>query len=275
LFLLHSEGGDLLFWRDLVRYLGPEQPCFGIQPARRGGVLETFSGLADRAACYVAAMRRCQPEGPYALAGYSLGGVLALEMARQLVAQDQHVAFLGIVDSWGKDYPRRLPLIPRIGDHVKHLWALPRAEKLAYTRTRTRAAVGSLKRRIQQPPAPESPSSTASTFNWSRHDLLPYRGHVVLFRAAQQPRWVGNRFDDPAMGWRQIATEGVDVYTVPGAHLSLFGAENVEVLADAVNASLRATERAPVDPSSERVRGRETSAHQERQRRLVAGRGPW
>ena len=77
LFLLHSEGGDLLFWRDLVRHLGPDQPCFGIQPARRNGVPEAFAGLADRAAGYVtAALRQMQPQGPYALAGYSIGGLL-------------------------------------------------------------------------------------------------------------------------------------------------------------------------------------------------------
>src|SRR5262249_57381994 len=63
------------------------------------------------AATYRQALRMVQPEGPYLLAGSSMGGVIAYEMAQQLVEEGEEVAFLGLIDSWLLD-----PSMPEIGE---------------------------------------------------------------------------------------------------------------------------------------------------------------
>ncbi|RYZ36976.1 MAG: non-ribosomal peptide synthetase, partial [Myxococcaceae bacterium] len=100
LFLVHPGGGNVLAYPELARRLGPGQPVIGIQA--RGllagqPVLETVEAMA---ALYVDAIRAEQPEGPYLLAGWSLGGVIAYEMARQLRAQGQPVGLLALVDAF-------------------------------------------------------------------------------------------------------------------------------------------------------------------------------
>ena len=99
LFLVHPGGGTLLNYVHLVRHLPPAIPIHGIQARGLDGAREPHETLEEMAHDYVAEVRRVQAEGPYLLAGHSMGGVIAFEMARQLVALGEDVAFLGMFDS--------------------------------------------------------------------------------------------------------------------------------------------------------------------------------
>src|SRR5262249_14363935 len=78
----------------LARHLGPDQPVYGIQSPD-----PPLTDLREMAACYVAAVRKLQPQGPYRLAGWSMGGVAAYEMARQLAEQGETVHVLALIDT--------------------------------------------------------------------------------------------------------------------------------------------------------------------------------
>src|SRR5208282_5014399 len=99
----------------LAKSLGPEQPVYSLQlfdPSVRDSVLPT--SLEEIAAGYVGLIRRVQPQGPYDLIGWCVAGALAFEIARQLLAQDQAVSRLLLIDSWLPNYFESLPAWRRI-----------------------------------------------------------------------------------------------------------------------------------------------------------------
>jgi len=96
LFLVHGAEGNVLLYRELVKYLESEQPVFGLQSRGLDGKAELFERLEDMAAHYVAEIESLQSVGPYFLGGYCLGGTIALEMARQLRAKGEEVALVAM-----------------------------------------------------------------------------------------------------------------------------------------------------------------------------------
>ena len=97
LFCVHPAGGNVLCYAELARALGPDQPLYGLQlpdPARLGPV-PTVEAMA---AHYLAELPAVAPTGPYALSGWSLGGAIAYEMARQLRAAGEAVELLALID---------------------------------------------------------------------------------------------------------------------------------------------------------------------------------
>jgi amino acid adenylation domain-containing protein len=100
LFFTHPVGGDVLCYRDLARHLGREQPFYAL----RARPLETWTDapvtIEEMATEYVHALRAAQPFGPYQIGGWSSGGLLAFEMARQLRRAGQEVSLLALLDTW-------------------------------------------------------------------------------------------------------------------------------------------------------------------------------
>jgi amino acid adenylation domain-containing protein len=95
-FWVHGAGGTVACYHELARSLDTGQPIFALQaPLRRRGPRR----VAELAAAYLAELRQVQPEGPYYLGGWSFGGVVAFEMARQLAEQGQQVKLLALLDS--------------------------------------------------------------------------------------------------------------------------------------------------------------------------------
>ncbi|MCW8126028.1 amino acid adenylation domain-containing protein [Microbulbifer halophilus] len=99
LFCIHPAAGLSWGYAALSRYLG-ERPLYGLQAAGLDGSGELPGSIEDMAADYLRRIRRVQPEGPYHLLGWSLGGLAAHEMARQLQAGGEEVAFLGMLDAY-------------------------------------------------------------------------------------------------------------------------------------------------------------------------------
>ncbi len=98
LFLVHPAGGHVFPYIHLAQFLGPDQPCYGLQARGVEDGQDPHTRIEDMAAYYIQAMQTVQPTGPYLLGGWSMGGVVAFEMAQQLHAQGQHVALLAILD---------------------------------------------------------------------------------------------------------------------------------------------------------------------------------
>ena len=114
LFYIHAGGGNLLVYRDLVLALGEDQPVYGLQPKGLDGKYAPFNRIEDMAAYYLAQIRKLQPNGPYFLAGLSSGGKTAWEIAQILQSQGEKVALLALFDTYGPDWRRLLPPIPRL-----------------------------------------------------------------------------------------------------------------------------------------------------------------
>jgi thioesterase domain-containing protein len=99
LFLAHPSGGGVLCYRELACHLGPDQPLYGLQDPSLEGDEEPLGDIEAMAARYIATAREAQPHGPYLLGGYSFGGLIAFQMAQDLIRQGETVALLVFIES--------------------------------------------------------------------------------------------------------------------------------------------------------------------------------
>jgi thioesterase domain-containing protein len=104
-FCVHPAGGDVLCFQALSRHLGADQPFYGLQSRGLEAGQEPLASIQEMAAAYRAEIVRAAP-GPYHLGGWSLGGAIAFELARQLAAAGEAVALLAIVDGTPGTWPR-------------------------------------------------------------------------------------------------------------------------------------------------------------------------
>jgi thioesterase domain-containing protein len=94
---MHEPSGEILAYERLSRHLDNDQPVYGLKAIPDDGAAPISNeALAER---YVRVIRSVQPHGPYRLAGWSAGGLIAYEMARQLLSENEPVEFLGLIDS--------------------------------------------------------------------------------------------------------------------------------------------------------------------------------
>ncbi len=98
-FCIHPAGGIVYCFLELAQRLGSDRPFHAFQAAGLEQGTVPVRRLEDMAASYVNALRETQPDGPYHLGGWSLGGIVAFEMAQQLHAQGHEVATLALFDS--------------------------------------------------------------------------------------------------------------------------------------------------------------------------------
>src|SRR6185312_11392948 len=103
-FCVHPVGGDVLCYLDLARALGSDQPFYALQAIGLYGEHDPYQSIEEMADHYIQALRMQQPEGPYYLGGWSMGGVIAFEMARKLQAQGQDITLLVLLDSYAPSH---------------------------------------------------------------------------------------------------------------------------------------------------------------------------
>ncbi len=231
----------------LIRRLGLEQPVYSLVTE----IAQDYPRVEDLAASYVAEVRTIQPAGPYFLGGLSFGGIVAYEMAQQLLASGQEIALLVLFDTPTPWASRIKPLPRRLAGHLGNLLRFgPQyvRKKLAH---RVRHFQQNLRRRL---PAREEPASqilgdedrlrqllggTAA-----RYDLRDYPGRITLVSLAHRDGSGDSLFDpalvdiDPQLGWGRIAAGGVEVHEVPGEHVSMFREPHVAFVAEKLAACL-------------------------------------
>ncbi len=100
LFLVHGLHGNVLNFYGFRHHLPADQPIYGIQANGLDSGRATFASIPDMAKHYIEEIRSVQPVGPYFLGGFSAGGLVAYEMARQLVETGERVQFLALFDSY-------------------------------------------------------------------------------------------------------------------------------------------------------------------------------
>jgi amino acid adenylation domain-containing protein len=263
-FCVHAIVGDALGFADLARHLGPDQPFYGLR-ARRSEDHRRPASLEALAARYLDEIRAFQPHGPYFLGGFSFGGTVAFEMARQLRAQGEAVGLLAVLDQRPNPGQARAPFRPAF--LVEFLKNLPRWVWYDLCQSGPSAMLTRLRLRIQglltRPPrqrdgrgsAPGAatrkagevfdldrlPESYRKLLEYHYQLLLDYKpqayaGRVTLLRAKAQPL---SRLQAGDLGWSELAAGGVEVIAVPGSHDNLLKEPYVRVLAERLGACLR------------------------------------
>ncbi|MFD1481256.1 type I polyketide synthase [Paracoccus nototheniae] len=145
LFIVAGMFGNVLNLRALAQRISPDRPVWGLQAQGLFGDTPPHATLAEAAASCIAEIRQIQPDGPYLIAGFSGGGLTALEIARQLRDADQVTARLIMLDTPVPERPHltrrdrlmiRLAEIRQEGPAFAARWL---RDKLAYRRAQRRA----------------------------------------------------------------------------------------------------------------------------------------
>jgi thioesterase domain-containing protein len=238
-----------MFW-ELSKALGPDQPLYGFQFVNAARNAVGKHRFRDIAASLIAEMKSVQPNGPYNLLGYSLGGTLALEMAVQLHETGNAVSFLGLLDSAGPGYPKKVSMPKLILLHFKHAMSLPANDRWQYLSIRRRIFMDFLRRKLPLPIAPPAETEATNVNDAIRqatdsvsHARLSYAarffsGRITLFRTTDKPGQIGADYSDPLMGWGSFA-RSVDGRVVDGAHSTIFMNPHVEAFAEKLRGSLQ------------------------------------
>ncbi|MEU3712880.1 amino acid adenylation domain-containing protein [Streptomyces catenulae] len=108
MFFVHPMGGNVLCYVRFAKYLPDDQPFFALQAAGVDPGTEPLRSVEEIAASYIAAIRRVQPSGPYVIGGWSFGGFVAFEIARQLRAAGEELHRLVLLDTTALNPGRRL-----------------------------------------------------------------------------------------------------------------------------------------------------------------------
>ena len=274
LFFAHPASGDVFCYAPFLKYLGPEQPVYGFRaPGLNGGPMP--GTIQELAAHYVTELRAAQPNGPWYLAGYSAGGVIAYEMAQQIVAQGEKVGLVAIVDLAAPRSGYRNPwqlLKPRFAYYFLRELPYGLIYFFAKTGKERRKTLGRVVPKLRRclrllfgaqtaevkeaSPVTDEETLDAHTPAWDqvnaavRHAVKnyvpqPYPGRVILFRSRRQ-RTISSH--DPNMGWDKLARGGFEVVVIPGDHVHLLYEPFLAVLAHKLRACLEAVQ---ADESSE------------------------
>lgn len=99
IFCIHPASGVVFPYYSLAKWLENDRPLYGIQDPSVDGGRAPYDSIEEMASDYIEAVRQIQPHGPYHLAGWSLGGIVAFEMAQQLAKQGETTGLLGILDT--------------------------------------------------------------------------------------------------------------------------------------------------------------------------------
>ncbi|HEY3319844.1 MAG TPA: AMP-binding protein [Planctomycetota bacterium] len=245
-YCVHPVGGNVLCYHDLARGLGEDQPVYGLQAPGLDGEQGFDFCIEDLARQHVREIRQFQSDGPYYLGGASMGGLVAFEIAQQLVEQGAEVGLLALFDTPG---PHSVPVSGRrylrsslqrmmevLDNHIGNLARLTPGEAAVYLLRELRWLRF---RALEKASGLFGGSSLVSDTLMKieagaraareRYAVRPYRGRVTLFRASHYSQEFR---PDPHLGWDGIALDGLEVFEVPGYHSSIFIAPRVCVLAD-------------------------------------------
>ena len=250
LFCIHGGDGGVIFYRSLANCLAPGIPLHAIESLElyRDGALDVAS-VEQTAAAYVRHLLKFQPHGPFRLAGYSFGGVVAHAMACQLVEAGHKVDFLGLFDTSNPTAPHKTySSTGRLAAFWKQHAGLPLLLRISLLRQRIREGIAT-NRRVREEILSAASAGPAAAYsdlrriqvreeNWRAmkgYQPARYPGRITLFKAmtaSDKIEWP----DD--YGWSDVAGSGLEIIKVPGSHLVLFEPENVESLAESLHLAL-------------------------------------
>ncbi|WP_246797359.1 non-ribosomal peptide synthetase [Burkholderia perseverans] len=241
LFLAHTLQGYSWYFEHLASFIDASIPVYGLPPLALGRPQpRTIEAIAAR---FVALMRSIQPHGPYRVAGWSFGGLIAYEIAAQMIAAGDEIEFLGVFDTTlprhdAEPDPHRIALVTlysfavhNFTDYEADVAAFERATDIGalidelVQAIETRRAAGRPLWHLAYETAAENRlflerlvAHGAAMSTW-RPRPAPVRLHVFAARDASITPLEGHASLSPALGWEaRVPAAGITVVSVPGNH---------------------------------------------------------
>ncbi len=239
IFCMHGGGGTVLHLEPLARRLGTDQPFYGLQSRGLYGGSSPLMTVEEMATHYLSEMRQVQSEGPWYLAGYCFGTIVAFEIAQRLVAAGEQVELLAMFNGpsplwikrwgWYGNQPSKRA--------AQQVWARPtRSQKIKSQLTRLVGALrqprrfasaliwyaqnagGERRAKLALAMGRPLPERLREEYFLNLHakaerayDPAPYPGDLLIFYGE-------GLYEDPELGWGELAQGEVQTFAVPGDH---------------------------------------------------------
>jgi acyl transferase domain-containing protein/thioesterase domain-containing protein len=243
LFCVHGAGGNVLNFKVISDRLGTQQPFYGLQAQGVDGRLPPLGTVEEMAAQYVEAIRSVDAKGPYRLAGYSAGGVIAYEMAQQLRRAGREVETIMMIDTLSPVAAnQRVPMLQKLW--LRRHWTLDfwldwptRRRKGREMQRQYQVALEKLAR--GEPLTPELVDFHLFrnfTDAQARYRPQPYDGEVVLFKARLAETLY--LYAGPALGWDRFVTGEIRVTDIGGSHFTMMAEPGVTEVIEAFRSEL-------------------------------------
>ncbi|HEU5383469.1 MAG TPA: amino acid adenylation domain-containing protein, partial [Ktedonobacteraceae bacterium] len=244
-FCMHPVGGTVFSYTHLAEALQDTHPLYVFQAQGIEDGLPPLESIEEMAARYMQELRQIQPEGPYALGGWSMGGMIAFEMARQLRAQQQEIRLLALFDTYttyplkseGEDPALYAAFAQDLGLSVRsEHWEVFQM----YTASHDIHLLTALLQDEGVVPLDFEAARLAhllDIFRVHTHALATYvprtyAGSLLLFRAqeTEEPQ-------DNDLGWSRFITGHVEVQVLPGDHYQIIKRQNAHTIAQIIKKS--------------------------------------
>lgn len=241
LFCAHPISGNVFDYYPLAAHLGPDQPIYGLQSPGLDGIRVPLTRIEDMATHYIREIQTVQPHGPYFLAGYSLGALIAFEIACQLEIQGEKIGLLALLDDAAPTLPRvRPPLFQSIGIHLHNLYQLSTTGRIQYIKDRIIFRLFYKHQENSQIalliddwgiPLPREYLKVLDHNYQAAQEYRgkSYQGEVTLFRSTIQPLELTHSQD---LGWGELANGSVKIYPVKGQHRGLLKEPSIGILVE-------------------------------------------
>ncbi len=247
LFLIHPGLGEIAYAYDLAKWIDPQVSVYGLAASGflKGEVAK--STAEEMARDYVRGIRQVQPQGPYRIAGWSSGGMIAYEIANQLIGADESVQFLGLLDT-ASDYRSGPGATPPNQDVASYLFEAVRDNlaRQAVSELRQLRADGNVPAMLQLCQDKGILPAGIDNETLQRHLAVRYgmaiamanyalpavSVPITLFSAQGEKRW------DRQLGWGEIAGARLTTRAVPGSHYSMVEEPHAQALGAAISSAL-------------------------------------
>jgi thioesterase domain-containing protein len=240
LYIVHGAGLNVLLFNALAMNMDEDQPVYGLQARGLNGIDEPLDVMEEIAANYISEILAQNPDGPYALAGYSLGGTIAYEMARQMIEMGKEVKLLAVFDTYAKQTDIFDPPVKRYFNRGRLffmklfnsfvLLAQDPKRTFEYKNELVRRRVVRLWWKLTGKKenqtgffAYDNEIDEASAKAKRNYFQKPLNIVVDLFRAKKRTFYMD---DYQFMGWKKFALKGVNVHDIPGEHNTIFAPPN-------------------------------------------------
>ncbi|WP_375415501.1 amino acid adenylation domain-containing protein [uncultured Bradyrhizobium sp.] len=249
LFLVHPLGGELFAYKNLARLLKPPRMIFGLHWHPIDPKAVNIVSLQEMAATHLAQVRSVQPAGPYHFAGWSFGGVLAFEMAQQILASGEKVDFLGMLDANPVLDPTSGTPIGDTALHDQLAEVLAEIDRKAEAgedlETQKQHLLTGFGNRLFANTIPDGVTAyhlrqnlrvtLASIKAALAYRATSYNGQIHLFQPAEASQAIQDKL---VIALQDIVTAPLVRHQVPGSHHTLLKDPHVAKVAAAVDAAL-------------------------------------
>ncbi len=242
LFCAHGIEANVVRFRALAQYLGLEQPFYGLQAQGVNEKSPCHTRTEEMAAHYIKEIRSVRPKGPYFIGGYSFGGMIALEIAQQLLAEGEEPSWVILFDTPYIPVPKapRIQTVACVTFALLNIFRAPLPEMRASLLRLVTAPVRAYHRwlHVLRLPRDIKRVRKACIKAAQRYRPRPYPGRIILFRSTYKP--IGQRVD-PYAGWSTYADHGLETYHIEANHENILLEPQVRSVAEQLRQCLKDT----------------------------------